>query len=81
VSFDADSVRDEQAKVVLGIQPLTNEAVLAQSVRGQYGEGVLSGQRFRPTVPKEECFEILAQRPLWRSADDRQLALADVLSI
>jgi glucose-6-phosphate 1-dehydrogenase len=53
VSFDADSVRDEQAKVVLGIQPLTNEAVLAQTVRGQYGEGVLSGQRV-PAYRAEE---------------------------
>jgi glucose-6-phosphate 1-dehydrogenase len=53
VSFDADAVRDEQAKVIHGIQPLTNDSVLAQTVRGQYGEGVLSGQRV-PAYRAEE---------------------------
>ena len=53
VSFDADAVRDEQAKVVHAIQPLSNEAVLAQTVRGQYGEGVLAGQRV-PAYRAEE---------------------------
>jgi glucose-6-phosphate 1-dehydrogenase len=45
VSFDADAVRNEQGKVVEAIQPLTREMVLTQAVRGQYGEGVLSGER------------------------------------
>jgi glucose-6-phosphate 1-dehydrogenase len=38
-SFSADAVRDEQAKVLNAIQPLSSEDVLHQTVRGQYGEG------------------------------------------
>jgi glucose-6-phosphate 1-dehydrogenase len=45
VSFHADAVRDEQAKVLRAIQPLDSEEVLQRSVRGQYGEGVIGGQR------------------------------------
>ncbi|MFN0279297.1 MAG: glucose-6-phosphate dehydrogenase [Pyrinomonadaceae bacterium] len=39
VSFEADSVRDEQAKILQAIQPFTPEDVLRDTVRGQYGEG------------------------------------------
>jgi len=45
VSFDADAMRDEQAKVLHAIQPLTHEAVLTQAVRGQYGEGFQAGEK------------------------------------
>ena len=38
VSFDADVVRDEQAKILKAIQPMTPEDVLIRTVRGQYGE-------------------------------------------
>ncbi len=38
VSFDADVVRDEQAKILRAIQPMTPEDVLVRTVRGQYGE-------------------------------------------
>jgi glucose-6-phosphate 1-dehydrogenase len=38
-SFDAEAVRDEKAKVLRAIQPLTPEEVLVRTVRGQYGEG------------------------------------------
>ncbi len=38
-SFLADSVRNEQAKVLRAVQPLDSEEVLQRSVRGQYGEG------------------------------------------
>src|SRR5258708_2808667 len=44
-SFQADAVRDEQAKVLHAIQPLDSDDVLNRSVRGQYGEGVLGGER------------------------------------
>ena len=37
VSFDADIVRDEQAKILKGMQPMTPEEVLLRTVRGQYG--------------------------------------------
>ena len=45
VSFHADAVRDEQAKLLHCIQPLNSEEVLLRSVRGQYGEGILDGER------------------------------------
>lgn len=45
VSFQADAVRNEQAKVLHAMQPLASEDVLTCSVRGQYGEGVLGDQR------------------------------------
>jgi glucose-6-phosphate 1-dehydrogenase len=41
VSFHADAVRNEQAKVLHSIQPLNSEDVLQRSVRGQYGDGML----------------------------------------
>src|ERR1017187_7034304 len=37
VSFQADAVRNEQAKVLHSIQPLGSDDVLQRSVRGQYG--------------------------------------------
>ncbi|GAC1643864.1 MAG: glucose-6-phosphate dehydrogenase [Acidobacteriaceae bacterium] len=43
-SFGADEVRDEQAKVLKAIQPMTAEEVLQRTVRGQYGEGEIDGQ-------------------------------------
>jgi len=44
ISFEADAVRDEQAKVLHAIQPFSYEDVLQRTVRGQYGEGVVNGQ-------------------------------------
>ena len=40
-SFEADAIRDEQIKVLKAIQPFDPEQVLNDTVRGQYGEGVL----------------------------------------
>jgi len=45
VSFQADAVRNEQAKVLHSLQPLNSEDVLQQSVRGQYGDGEITGER------------------------------------
>lgn len=45
VSFGADALRDEQVKVLHAIQPWTPEDVLDRSVRGQYGEGEVGGER------------------------------------
>jgi glucose-6-phosphate 1-dehydrogenase len=39
VSFEADAVRDEQAKILAAIQPYSPEDVLRETVRGQYGAG------------------------------------------
>lgn len=48
VSFQADAVRNEQAKVLHSLLPLNSEEVLQDSVRGQYGDGEIGGER----VPK-----------------------------
>jgi glucose-6-phosphate 1-dehydrogenase len=45
VSFQADAVRNEQAKLLHSIQPLDSEDVLQRSVRGQYGEGTQGAER------------------------------------
>src|SRR6266849_2021615 len=45
VSFQADAVRNDQAKILRAVQPLDSEDVLHSSVRGQYGEGVIGGER------------------------------------
>src|SRR5437879_12398314 len=45
VSFRADAVRHEQAKVLHSILPLDSEEVLHRSVRGQYGDGLLGDER------------------------------------
>lgn len=39
VSFEANAVRDEQAKILHAIQPFSPEDVLHCAVRGQYGDG------------------------------------------
>src|ERR1700685_16495 len=44
IAFDADSVHDEQTKVLHAIQVLTPERVLDHAVRGQYGEGIVNGK-------------------------------------
>jgi len=45
ISFQADAVRDEQAKILRAIQPMTSEEVLTRAVRGQYGGGAEEGRR------------------------------------
>ncbi len=45
VSFSADAVRNEQAKVLHSLLPLNSEDVLQFSVRGQYGEGTIEGEK------------------------------------
>jgi len=45
VSFDADAVRDEQAKALRSVLPMTPEEALTRTVRGQYGEADLDGER------------------------------------
>jgi glucose-6-phosphate 1-dehydrogenase len=52
VSFDADIVRDEQAKILKALQPFHDRDVLARAVRGQYGAGGngMPGYRQEPKV-------------------------------
>ena len=77
VSFHADAVRNEQAKVLHSIQPLNSEDVLQQSVRGQYGPGTLGdekvpGYRLEPGVAPESRTETFVALKLsidnWRWA-------------
>ena len=78
VSFRADSVRDEQSKILHAIQPLSAEEVLTRTVRGQYGEGVINGERVplyraEPGVPPDSRTETFVAMKLlidnWRWAD------------
>jgi glucose-6-phosphate 1-dehydrogenase len=76
-SFSADAVRDEQAKVLNAIQPLSSEDVLHQAIRGQYGEGTINGEkvhayRAEPGVAPESKTETFVAMKLnidnWRWA-------------
>jgi glucose-6-phosphate 1-dehydrogenase len=77
VSFQADAVRNEQAKVLHAIQLLESEDVLECTVRGQYGEGTIGDQevpayRAEPGVSPESRTETFAAMKLnidnWRWA-------------
>src|SRR5579864_2805504 len=77
VSFQADAVRNEQAKVLHSIQPLGSDDVLQRSVRGQYGPGLLgtekvSAYRAEPGVAPESRTETFVALKLnidnWRWA-------------
>ena len=78
ISFRADAVRDEQAKILHAIQPLSAEEVLTRTVRGQYGEGVVGNQRVpsyrgEEDVPPDSRTETFVAMKLqidnWRWAD------------
>ena len=78
VSFHADAVRDEQAKILHAIQPLSSEEVLTRTVRGQYGSGTINGQRVpgyreESDVPRDSRTETFVAMKLlidnWRWAD------------
>ena len=45
VTFDADPVRDEKAKVLRALRPIAADEVDRVAVRGQYGPGFVGGQR------------------------------------
>lgn len=77
-SFEADAVRDEQAKILRAIQPMTPEEVLSRTVRGQYGEGAINGERVssyrsEPSVPDDSRTETFVALKLsidnWRWAE------------
>jgi glucose-6-phosphate 1-dehydrogenase len=78
ISFHADAVRDEQAKILHAIQPITAEEVLTRTVRGQYGPGIIKGQgvpgyREEGDVPPDSKTETFVAMKLlidnWRWAD------------
>lgn len=77
ISFEADAVRDEQAKVLRSLAPLTPEEALKLSVRGQYGPGHINGEavpgyREELGVPKDSSAETYVAMKLtldnWRWA-------------
>ncbi|MDR3704038.1 MAG: glucose-6-phosphate dehydrogenase [Candidatus Sulfopaludibacter sp.] len=78
ISFRADAVRDEQAKILHAIQPPSPEDVLTRAVRGQYGDGTIDGagvQAYRrePNVAPDSTTETFVALKLaidnWRWAD------------
>lgn len=78
VSFQADAVRDEQAKVLHAITPMNPEEVLVRAVRGQYGAGVIDNEhvpayRTEPMVSPASNTETFVALKLsidnWRWAD------------
>jgi glucose-6-phosphate 1-dehydrogenase len=78
ISFEADAVRDEKAKVLRAIQPIAPEDVLARSVRGQYGPGTVkgapaAGYRTEPDVAPDSSQQTYVALKLmidnWRWAD------------
>jgi glucose-6-phosphate 1-dehydrogenase len=61
-SFDAGPVRDEKVKVLNAIRPMQPEEILQRTVRGQYGEGFVDGQklvayRAEPSVAAKSATE------------------------
>ena len=78
ISFQADAVRDEQAKVLRALQPFSPEDVLTKTVRGQYGAGqigtkLLADYRAEPNVEPESSTETFVAMKLaidnWRWSD------------
>jgi glucose-6-phosphate 1-dehydrogenase len=78
ISFDANAVRDEQAKVLHALQPFTPEDVLRRTVRGQYGDGTMDGRpqrgyrheaKVRPDSTTETFVALKLFIDNWRWAD------------
>jgi glucose-6-phosphate 1-dehydrogenase len=75
ISFEADAVRDKQAEILHAIRVPTPEEVLSTTVRGQYGEGWIDGEkvpayRTEPNVSPESNTETFIARKIqienWR---------------
>jgi glucose-6-phosphate 1-dehydrogenase len=78
ISFAADVVRDERVKVLYAIRPLSHEDVLRETVRGQYGPGVIDGhpvpgyreeKSVSPTSNTETYAALKLHIDNWRWAD------------
>ena len=76
-SFNADDVRDEEIKVLKSIRPFTPQDVIRNTVRGQYGTGVVEGAlappyRSEPGIAKqsetETYFAMKLELDNWRWA-------------
>ena len=78
ISFDANAVRNEQAKVLHAIQPFSPEEVIRTTVRGQYGTGAVDSRpaaayRSEPNVKPDSATDTFVAMKLlidnWRWAD------------
>jgi len=81
ISFRANAVRDEQAKILHAIQPPSPEDVLTRTVRGQYGESIddadastkMPAYRSEPDVAADSRTETFVAMKIaidnWRWAD------------
>jgi glucose-6-phosphate 1-dehydrogenase len=78
ISFQPDAVRDERLKILRAIRPLTQEEVMSDAVRGQYGPGTVDdeakpGYRHEPDVSPDSPVETYVALRLaidnWRWAD------------
>jgi len=78
ISFGADAVRDEQAKILHAIQCPSPDEAAKRSVRGQYGRGEIDGKkvpgyREEPNVAPDSSVETFVALKLlidnWRWAD------------
>lgn len=78
VSFDADEIRNKKVDVLKAIRPISKEQVQNIAVRGQYGAGVMEGQkvpayRSEPGVAHDSPAETFAAIKLfvdnWRWQD------------
>jgi glucose-6-phosphate 1-dehydrogenase len=78
ISFDANAVRDEQAKILHAIQHVPPEEARSRVVRGQYGAGEVKGEkvpayRSEPNVDLNSNVETFVALKLlidnWRWAD------------
>ena len=70
ISFEADAVRDEQAKILRAIQPISPEDVLSRAIRGQYAEGTAGNKqvpayRSEPKVPPDSLTETFVAMKLY----------------
>ena len=78
VSFDADEIRNKKVDVLRAIRPISKEQVQEVAVRGQYGAGLMDGQkvpayRSEPGVAPDSSSETFAAIKLfvdnWRWQD------------
>jgi len=54
VSMEAHSLRDEKVKVLKSIRPIPKDAVHAFAFRGQYGPGVVNGEKVKGYLQEEK---------------------------
>jgi len=54
VSMEAHSLRDEKVKVLKSIRPIPKDAVHASAFRGQYGPGVVNGEKVKGYLQEEK---------------------------